>query len=195
MSTIVIVKKNGKAVIAADSRTTYQNGGVCCDAKYNEHFDKIHRANEAYVGIVGTSAHQQVFENIIEKYPADLSFKNRKHIFLTALKLHKRLKEDFHVLTREDENGQPYESSQIDCLIISPGGIFGLYSYRQVTQYARFWAIGSGSNFALGAMFAVYNQLEDPQAIAQAGINAAAEFDSGSALPLTSYSLNLAETL
>jgi ATP-dependent HslUV protease, peptidase subunit HslV len=191
MSTIVVVKKNRLAVVAADSRTTYHGGRICCDASYDEHFDKIHRVNDSFIGIVGNSAHQRVFENIIEKFPADLSFKDRKHIFETALKLHKRLKEDYHVLTREDDNDQPYESSQIDALIASPGGIFGLYTYRQVEQYAKFWAIGSGSNLALGAMFAVYDQLEDAEAIAEIGIKAASEFDTSSALPCTSYTVNL----
>jgi len=74
---------------------------------------------------------------------------------------------------------------------MNPGGIFGLYSLREVDQYTRFWAIGSGAEFALGAMQVAYDQLDDAQAIARAGIEAGACFDNSSALPMSSYSLEL----
>ena len=66
-----------------------------------------------------------------------------------------------------------------------------MYSYREVTEYNRFWSIGSGSSFALGALHAVYERLEDAEEIAQAGVAAAAEFDNRTALPLTLYSVRL----
>jgi ATP-dependent protease HslVU (ClpYQ) peptidase subunit len=72
------------------------------------------------------------------------------------------------------------------------GGIFGLYSLREVDQYTRFWAVGSGAEFALGAMHVAYDLFDDADAIARAGVEAGACFDSGSALPMTSYSLELA---
>jgi ATP-dependent HslUV protease subunit HslV len=192
MSTIVVVKKNGKAVIAADSRTMYNEGTISCDARYDHHYDKIHKVNDAFVGIVGNSAHHSAFASIVEKHPGDFSFNNRRHVFETALKLHRKLKAEYHLLTNENDTDQPYESSQIDALIAAPSGIFGLFSYRQVEEYTRFWAIGSGSRFALGAMYAVYDQIEDAQVIAEIGIKAAAEFDNCSALPLTSHSVQLA---
>jgi ATP-dependent protease HslVU (ClpYQ) peptidase subunit len=74
---------------------------------------------------------------------------------------------------------------------MNPSGIFGLYSLREVDQYTRFWAIGSGAEFALGAMHVAYDLLDDAQAVARAGIEAGACFDNSSALPMSSYSLEL----
>jgi ATP-dependent protease HslVU (ClpYQ) peptidase subunit len=74
-------------------------------------------------------------------------------------------------------------------LIVNRSGIFGLYSLREVDQYSRFWAVGSGAEFALGAMKVAYELFDDAQAVARVGIEAGACFDSSSALPMTSYCL------
>ena len=56
-------------------------------------------------------------------------------------------------------------------------------SYREVFAFDRFWAIGSGKTFALGAMYAAYDSLGTAGEIAELGVNAGAEFDKSSALP------------
>jgi len=40
-------------------------------------------------------------------------------------------------------------------------------------------------------MYAVYDQLDDAEAIAKTGVMAGAEFNNATALPMTSYSLPL----
>ena len=39
-------------------------------------------------------------------------------------------------------------------------GIFGIYSMREVFEYTKFWAAGSGRDVALGAMYALYPRLK-----------------------------------
>jgi ATP-dependent protease HslVU (ClpYQ) peptidase subunit len=102
--------------------------------------------------------------------------------------IHPILKDEYF-LNSKDEDDDSYESSRVDALIVNRGGIFGLYSLREVDQYSRFWAIGSGAEFALGAMHVAYELLDDADSIARAGIEAGACFDSSSALPMTSYNL------
>ena len=58
-------------------------------------------------------------------------------------------------------------------------------------EYTKFWAMGSGSEYALGAMYAVYESLESAEEIATLGVKAGIEFDDGSAAPITSYSVEL----
>ena len=54
-----------------------------------------------------------------------------------------------------------------------------------MSEYTKFWAIGSGSEFALGAMHALYNRLDSAEDIARAGVEAGAEFNNASALPMS----------
>ena len=83
----------------------------------------------------------------------ELKLGSRDEVFETFLKLHPKLKEQFFLNTKEEES-DPYESSQFTVLIANAAGIFGVYSYREVFEFDRFWAIGSGRSFALGAMYA-----------------------------------------
>src|SRR5436189_4768624 len=188
MSAVVVVQKSGKAVIAADSLTTF--GRTKFGKKYQRNTEKILRFERSYIGIVGDAAHSNVFENIIEKYADDLSFDSRKHIFETYLNLHQILRDKFHLNPNAGED-VAYQSSQIDALIANQYGIFGMFEFREVHEFERFWAIGSGKAYALGAMYAAYDRLEDPIQIAQMGVMASCEFDSSCDLPLNVYALDL----
>src|ERR1041384_7486333 len=188
MSSIVVVKKAGKAVIAADSLTTF--GRTKFGKKYQRNPEKIHKFESSYIGIVGDAAHSNVFENIIEKFADELRFDSRKHIFETYLNLHQILKDKFH-LNPEAAEDVAYQSSQIDALIANENGIFGMFEFREVHEFEKFWAIGSGKPYALGAMFATYDRFDDPEDIARAGIVASCEFDNACDLPLNIYSLVL----
>ena len=59
--------------------------------------------------------------------------------------LHPVLKEDYYLLPDSGEEGDPYESTQVSILIASPAGIFGVYDMREVHEFKKFWAMGSGS--------------------------------------------------
>ena len=60
---------------------------------------------------------------------------------------------------------------------------------REVFEYTQFWAVGSGREFALGAMHAQYGRLRTAEASPRSGIEAGTTFDKNSALPLTIYTL------
>ena len=92
-------------------------------------------------------------------------------------------------LNPKEEDGDPYESSQITALIANASGIYGVYSYREVFSFDRFWGIGSGRNFALGAMYATYDRTASARRIAEIGVKAGAEFDKSSSLPARVFSV------
>ncbi len=110
------------------------------------------------------------------------------NIFDTLRKLHPVLK-DQHFLNPKEEDDDPYESTQITALIANEHGIFGVYSMREVFEYTQFWAVGSGREFALGAMHALYPRLKTAEAIARAGIDAGATFDRNSSMPMSLHRL------
>ena len=187
MTTIVAVKKNGIATMAADSLTTF--GCTRLSPEYDAAYDKIQQFGDSYFGIAGSAAHHLVFENILLKRK-DLSFGSKMEIFESFNKIHPLLKDD-HFLNPKEEEDDPYESSQLTAMIANKSGIYAVYSMREVFEFKRFWAIGTGREFALGAMFAAFSRHETAEEIARIGVAAGAEFDSGSSLPITLYSVNL----
>lgn len=143
-----------------------------------------------YLGLAGWAASQDIMESVIRHHPDKLDFSDRSKIFETMRELHSIIKSDYHIDTSEEKD-QPVESSQLSMLIANPQGIFEVDSYRTVSEYERFWALGSGRTLALGAMQAVYERLDSAAEIAQAGIEAACEFDDGCGLPATTYTVGL----
>jgi ATP-dependent HslUV protease, peptidase subunit HslV len=193
MSTIVVVKKNGEIAIAADTLTKY--GSMKMRDAYRVDAGKILRFGDTFVGIVGPTVHMDVFASAVAKYPEKVSFAGRTAIFDTYVALHPVLKHEYFLNSAPDA-GDEYESSQIEALIANPNGIFGMCSWRTVVEYERFFATGSGREFALGAMHAVYDHGEAYD-VALAGVAAAAEFDDSTAGPFTihAFATNEAGTL
>lgn len=187
MTTIVAVKKNGVVAIAADTLTTF--GNTRLHASQDGSHDKILQIGDSYVGVCGSAAHHLVLASLLAKTP-DVQLGSKAAIFETFRKLHPVLKEECFLNPKEDED-DPYESSQITALIANSSGIYGIYSMREVFEYTQFWAIGSGHEFALGAMHHAYSLYDEATTIARAGAEAGIAFDKNSSAPLTQYSIKL----
>ena len=187
MTTCVVVKKNNQIAIAADSLVTF--GDTRLSNAYEAN-NKIFKVGDSYVTLAGTAAHFPVMRKLLTEMGDTCKLSTRDEVFETYSKVHQILKESYFLNTKEEED-DPYESSQIVSLIANPHGIFGVYSYREVFSFDRFWGIGSGRNFALGAMYAVYDRAESARKVAEAGVYAGAEFDKSTSGPFQIYSFEM----
>ncbi|MDH3588019.1 MAG: MFS transporter [Gammaproteobacteria bacterium] len=188
MSIIVVVKKRGQAAIAAD--TLQSDDSLLLRAQHVVNHEKIISFRDNYLGLAGWAAAQDIMESLIRNHAEQLDFTDRGKIFETMRRLHSIIKTDYHIDTSEEKD-QPVESSQLAMLVANPQGIFEIDSYRTVSEYERFFALGSGRTLAIGAMQALYDRLDSAEEIAIAGIGAACEFDDGCGLPATSYTVEL----
>jgi ATP-dependent protease HslVU (ClpYQ) peptidase subunit len=177
----VVARKGGTVAIASDSLVTFGETRLPHGYEAN---DKMFAVAGAWVGTVGTTAHMPVLRQALSALSKDeLQLHSRDAIFETFLRLHPKLKERYYLNTKEQDS-DPYESSQFSILIANVHGIFGVESYREVFEFDRFWAIGSGRRFALGAMHAVWDKAKSAREVAQAGVAAGCEFDTSTAGPI-----------
>jgi len=188
MTTIVVVKKGTEIAIASDALVTFGETRLPHGYEMNE---KIFKVRDSYIGLAGSTAHFAVFAQALHHLGEEVLLGSRQEIFNTFQRLHPVLKERFF-LNPKEEDSDPYESSQITALIANASGIYGVYSYREVFSFDRFWGIGSGRNFALGAMYASYERTGSARRIAEIGVKAGAEFDKSSSLPTRVFSIDLA---
>jgi ATP-dependent HslUV protease subunit HslV len=192
MTTIVVAKKAGQVAMAADTLVTFG------DTKLPHRFEdnsKIFSINangiETLVGMAGTVAHFPVLRKALASIPKDeLKLGSKLEIFETFTLLHAKLKEDFFLQTKE-EDADPYESSQFSLLLANASGIYGVYSYREVFEFKEFWALGSGRNFALGALYGRYASAKSAKELAELGVQAGCEFDKSSSGPIDVFTLKL----
>ena len=186
MSTITIVRKNASVAIAADTQASF--GSRKLSARYERHAGKILQVGESFIGMTGWGVQQLVRLFASAGEPPLLA--NKKEIFGVLLKLHERLNEEYFLDLLLDEC-DAFESSQLSLMIANSFGIFGVSSNRSVIEFERFWASGSGSDYALGAMYSVYESAVDALSIAEAGVRAAIEFDDATGAPIESHALQL----
>ncbi|MDQ3322201.1 MAG: hypothetical protein M3525_07205 [Acidobacteriota bacterium] len=182
MSTIVVVRKNNETVIAADTLTTY--GNIKESAGYVVNHEKIYKYRDNFLGVCGSASLGIAVQDFLSKTKKKVSFETVSEIFRFGLLLHKELKENYFLIPDDEED---FETFRGDILIANRQGIFGLSAYRYVQEYTRFYANGSGSPYALGAIFAAYDSGKNAEELAVLGVTAGVEFDDGSGLPVTFY--------
>jgi ATP-dependent protease HslVU (ClpYQ) peptidase subunit len=187
MTTIVVVRKGKEAALAADSLTTF--GSTRLAPHYDRSPHKVITYGDSFIGVAGSAAHQLVLENLLAKNP-DLAMHGREAIYESFRRLHPLLKDEAF-LNPKEEDDDPYESSQMTVMLANPSGIFAVYSMREVFEFDRFWAIGSGRDFALGAMYAAYDRARTAEAVARLGVEAGAEFDTGTSLPMALHKVTI----
>lgn len=180
MSTIVVARKNGVACIGADTMSCL--GSLRQKAHHVVNHTKITQIDDTYVGLTGTSASLVVLSSYFSKPERPRDFSSTGAIFETFRHAHGWLKAEYFMSTAPSKD-EEYETTQFYGLVANPHGIFALYSYRSAQEFAKFWAAGSGRDYALGAMQAVYDQHDDVVDIVKAGLHAAAEFDGATGGP------------
>ncbi|MBN8778050.1 hypothetical protein [Thiobacillus sp.] len=191
MTTVTAVRKGGRIAIAADTLTKW--GGGKESAAYVANHEKIIRVGNSLVAITGSATFKLILADHFSGLDTPPSLDSVADIFSVWNALHGVLKEHYYLQTGEDKE-EDLESSRMDVLIANPRGIFGVAAHRTVQEFSKFYAYGSGSPYALGAMYAAYRAPSlDAEAVARLGVMAAAEFHDESGLPVQSFVMDVEE--
>ena len=188
MSTIVVAQKNGIACLAADTLSCL--GSLRQKAHHVVNKTKVAKIGDTYVGLTGTSASLVVMQSYFSNPERLRDFSSTQAIFETFRVAHHYLKTEYF-MSAHPEKDDEYETTQFYGLAANAHGIFAVYSYRSAQQFHKFWAAGSGRDYALGAMQTVYEKFKNVEDIVKAGLEAAAEFDSATAGPFEIHSVPL----
>jgi len=189
MTTIAVVRKNGYAAIAADTLTKWGSGKE--SAAYVANSTKIVRVGDSYIAGSGTSTFKLILRDYFAQRGVPARFDSVINLFKTWQAFHAVLKERYYLVSVGDKD-DTIESSKFDVLIANPHGIFGVGAHRTVQEYRKFYAVGTGTDLALGAMYGVYdNPRLSAEQVARLAIEAAAEFDDATGLPVVSHSVKI----
>lgn len=187
MTTLVAVQKNGRRCIASDSLTLFGSRKEI-SGKHVGSSEKIFQIGHNYIGISGHASWPLILKHYFSGKKKIPLWKTTDEIFETFNTMHRNLK-DIYFLTPSYSPYEPVESSDLGIIIINSFGIFEIDYLRVCREHIDFCAIGTGEEYALGAMKALYNRMETPKEIAQAGIEAAALYDRKTSLPVHSCAL------
>src|SRR5215203_272693 len=123
MTTIVAVKKNGYAAIAADTLTMW--GSMKESAEHIANHQKILEYQDNYLGFTGSASFKLVVEHWLRRQKRKPKFDSIEEIFDAWLSFHRHLKEDYF-LRPEDDDADEFETSRMNVLIVNPHGIFSV---------------------------------------------------------------------
>ena len=189
MTTIAVVRKNGYAAIAADTLTKWGTGKE--SAAYVANNTKIVRVGDTFIAGSGTSTFKLILREYFAQRGVPARFDTAINLFKTWQAFHAALKERYYLVSVGDKD-DTIESSKFDVLIANPHGIFGVGAHRTVQEYRKFYAIGTGTDLALGAMYAAYDRPGlSAEKVARLAVEAAAEFDDSTGLPVVSHAVRL----
>jgi ATP-dependent HslUV protease, peptidase subunit HslV len=175
MSIAVAVRKGNQIVLAAD---TQKNFGSFRVSEGFQPVDKIRKIGLSWVAATGWALYDNLIDDMLKKGKRPV-LKDRQAIFAFFMKMWRELREKYSFVNDQcdDRQDSPFADLDSDFLIVNPGGIFHVASNMSVTEFDRYYAIGSGSDFAVGALHILYDSDLGPEEIARRAVETAIEFN------------------
>lgn len=175
MSIVVAVTKNNQTVMAADTLTCFGDAEqVPAD---NCPTIKIRKLGSALLGGTGWAVYDDIIEHyVVENKEPDLS--DRQSIFTFFLDLWKAMHDRYTLVNDQAQSKEsPFGDMDSSFLIANSNGIFKISQDLSVTSFNQYYAIGWGADYALGAMYNLYQSDFDAATIAKQAAKTAIEFN------------------
>ena len=155
MSVVVAIKKNNQVILAADSQHTF---GSSKPGDGNMQESKIRPIGDAY--LAGTS--WALYDNILDDFLAEkgtVALQTKQEVFAFFKELWKALHDQYSFVNDQcDDKETPFGDLDASFLVVTRQRIFYISSDMCVTEFAKYHAIGSGSDFSIGALHVLYPQ-------------------------------------
>lgn len=181
MSIIVGVHKNDRIVLAADTMHFYGNrrehpDNVACGAK-------VRRVGRSHVGGVGWTVYDNILEHYLHTQKRPPALGSERAIFDFFLKFWKVMRDKYQFVNDQsgDNHDEPSPFADLDSefIVANRNGLFQVGTNLTVMRFEKYLAIGSGQQYAYGALHALYATSRTAEQIARQATQAAAYFDQG----------------
>ena len=171
MSIIVAIRKEHRIVMAADTLTTFGDSEVM--PQDNARTPKVGRIGDSLIGGAGWAVYDDILNDFLATRPTPDLTSSRK-IFTFFLEFWRALHDQYtFVNDQAASTGTPFGDLDSTFLIANAGGIFTVASDLGVTPLNRYYAIGSGGEYAIGVLHTLYDRTDDIAEIAKDAVNAA----------------------
>ena len=174
MSIVVAVKKNGKTCVAADSQSNFGSRKVPLP---NARARKIRTVGPMILGTTGWALYEDILEDFLQAKDLPEPI-DKPSIFSFFLELWKDLHARYPFVNDQvSKDESPFGNLDATFVIAGTTGIFYVASDLGVTRFDRYFAIGSGADFAMGALHHLFELDLDAEAIATRAVETAIAFN------------------
>lgn len=175
MSIVVAVVKNDKVVMAADSQSNFGHKVLPPD---NQTTIKVRQVGDSLLGRAGWGVYDNILADLFDgAEPPPLV--DAPAIFRFFMELWKRLHQRYAFVNDQSKRKDtPFGDLGGSFLVANRNGIFYVAPNLGVTRFAKYFAIGSGADFSLGALHQIYDRDGDAEAVARAAVETAVAFST-----------------
>ena len=176
MSIIIAVRKNGRTIVASDTLTSFGDSHRL--PPENTTTSKVRIVGAVILGGAGWGVYDQILDAHLDPDdPPPLS--NELDIFEFFVDLWKAMHDNYTLVNDQSQSkDSPFGDLDSSFLIAAHEGIFKVSSDLAVTRFEQYYAIGSGSDYALGALHQLYELEIDAMTIARRAVETAVAFDA-----------------
>lgn len=176
MSIALAIEKNGELILAADTLTSFGHTKVPPTLHAAQ---KIRRVGSSFLATTGWGLYENILDDVISRRK-NIRLGSREQIFDFFLRLWSDLHKKYSFVNDQidDKEAGPFGNLDSTFIIAGRAGIFYVGPDMSVTQVSHYFAIGSGAQFALGALHALHGSKLDPETIARRAVTAAIAFDT-----------------
>ena len=175
MSIAVAVKKGRKTVIAADTQSNFGDRRVTVD---NHRAPKIRRVGSSYIATSGWGIYDDILRDHLTRVRKP-AVRTEKDVFAFFMKLWKELHERYSLVNDQahDDDHSPFGDLDAAFLVVSKDAIMHVSGNMSVSRFEKYYAIGSGADFAMGALHVLYDRVQDAEQLAREACATAMAFD------------------
>jgi ATP-dependent HslUV protease subunit HslV len=176
MTVAVAVRKGGQIVLAADTQNNFGHNRAPIS---NHRTQKILTVGDNHLATSGWGLYANILDDFLaRKRPPKLD--SERDVFRFFQAFWKALHEQYSLVNDQcqaEEERSPFGDLYASFLLVNGGGIFYVSSDTSVTAFEQYYAVGSGAEFALGALHALYDTDLDAETIARRACAAAMAFN------------------
>lgn len=176
MTVAATVLKKKRLAIGAD--TLFSFGDTCMpDEDHNA--SKIFKINDTYVAGSGWGLYDNIFQDILsDKKNRNLKLHDEKSIFKFFNNLYFTAKEKYSYVNDQcNSKDSPFADLDSRFLLANRKGMFYVSANMSVHKFERYFAIGAGCDYALGAIHVLYDSHFSAKEICQKAILAAIDMN------------------
>ncbi len=175
MSIVLAVKSktNDNVVIASDSQTSFGDFKTISDTGR-----KLIKAGNNIIGLAGWG----IYSNLLRLYLQENSLvaNSEIQVFEFFVKFWKAIKSDYNYVSDQSspDLNSPFAELDSTFIVATPESIFYVADDMSVIEFDNFYAIGSGSLVALGALQVMYDEGYSTEEMARRAVETAIALDN-----------------
>ncbi len=174
MSIVVAVQKGKNIVMAADTLTSRGNERM---PEQNTSLVKFVRAGGSLLGGAGWTIYDNILRDYLKRTKVG-RLQDEVAIYTFFVRFWEALKDRYTLVNDQGpEKDRAFADLEAEFLVANRSGLYEVAPDMGVTRCKRYVAIGSGAPYALGALQALYDRIDDPGELASEAVRTAMLFD------------------